>query len=422
MIITRRKLLLGGSAVLAASAVTKAQSTISGSAKPRVVIIGGGAGGATAARYIAKGSDGKVDVTLVEANKNYHTCFFSNLYIGGFRTYDSLTHSYDKLQSEYGIKVVHDRAISIDRDSRKIDLENSVLDYDILILSPGIDFKEGSVNGWSLADQELMPHAYKGGEQVRLLKSQIEAMPEGGVFAIIPPAGSYRCPPGPYERVSMAASMLKQKNPTAKIILADPKPVFSKMGLFREGWKAHYKGMIDKYSDVDMSAFSVNPKEMTINLEGETIKVDACNVIPAQKAGQIAHMAGVTDGDWAPVYAKDMQSKLDENIYVLGDSAEQGDMPKSGFSANSQAKVCANAVLGKLIGSSVFPARFMNTCWSMISSDNSVKIGATYQATPEKIAKVEGFVSDRGEDQAMRKSTFDESVNWYSSMTSDMFG
>lgn len=419
---TRRSFLGAGLAAMAVGTSARGQSTSAQPGKPQVVIVGGGAAGATAARYIARDGAGKVNVTLVNADKTYQTCFFSNLYIGGFRSFESLGHSYDRLASDYEIAFVHDRAIGIDRDARKVILQGGTLDYDVLILAPGIDFVAGSVNGWTLEDQQRMPHAYKGGEQVRLLRSQLDAMPRGGVFAIVPPAGTYRCPPGPYERVSMAAYLLKQTNPTAKIIIADPKPVFSKMGLFREAWKKHYKGMIDMNSDVDMSTFTVDPNAMTITLDGEVIKVDACNVIPAQNAGTIAQIAGITKDGWAPVRASDMRSRLDENIYVLGDACDQGDMPKSGFSANSQAKVCANAVLGRLTGSPIFPPRYMNTCWSLLSENDGVKIGATYEATPEKIARVEGFVSKRREEPALRKATYEESLNWYNSMTSDMFG
>ncbi len=390
--------------------------------KPHVVVIGGGAGGATAARYIARDGNGQVDVTLVDANKTYQPCFFSNHYLAGDRDFASLDHSYTTLEREFGIQVVQDTATGIDRDAQKINLQKGILRYDILVLAPGIDFVEGSVNGWSLADQNQMPHAYKGGEQVRRLKSQIEAIPKGGIFAIVAPPGFYRCPPGPYERVCVVANMFKAINPTAKIIIADPKPVFSKMGLFREAWKKYYKGMIDMNSDVDMNTFSVDPQAMTISVDGETIKVDACNIIPAQKAGQIAHTAGIVEDGWAPVRAQDMRSRLDENIYVLGDAAAQGDMPKSAFSANSQAKVCANAILHRLTGAALGPSEFQNTCWSLLAENDSVKIGATYKATSEKIARVDGFVSRRRESAELRKNTYEESLDWYSSITADMFG
>ena len=395
-----------------------------GAAKPRVVVIGGGPGGATAAKYIAKGSKGAIDVTLVEPSRTYYTCFFSNLYIGGFRTLSSIAHSYGGLAAVYGINVVHDWAVGIDRDAKTVSLAGGAkLPYDRLVLSPGIDFVEGSVLGWDLSQQNKMPHAYKAGSQTELLKAQIESMPQGGTFAMVAPPNPYRCPPGPYERVSMVAHVLKQKNPTAKIIVADPKPKFSKMALFQEGWADHYDGMIDWVgSDFGGDNVEVNADEMTVSIDGEVLKVDACNVIPGMKAGRICELAGVNDGNWAPVVGHTMQSRMDENIHVLGDSSAQGDMPKSGFSANSQAKVAAMAVRGALTGSKVFPAKFSNTCWSLIGTDNGVKVGATYEATDEKIAKVDGFISKTGEDADLRKRTFEESVGWYAGITSDMFG
>ena len=421
MSLTRRGF-IGNSA--AAAALLSAPSLHAGShAKPRVVVVGGGAGGATAARYIAKDSKGAVDVTLVEPTRTYYTCFFSNLYLGGVKEFDDIGHTYGKLAAS-GINVVHDWAIGVDRDKKMVSLAGgSALPYDKLILSPGIDFVEGAVEGWDLSSQNAMPHAYKAGSQSELLKAQIMAMPQGGTYAMVAPPNPYRCPPGPYERVSMVAHYLSQHNPTAKIIVADPKPKFSKMALFQEGWNAHYAGMIDWIgSEFGGENVSVDPSAMTISIDGESINVDACNVVPAMKAGRIAAVAGVTDGNWAPVNAVDMSSKADADIYVLGDASQQGDMPKSGFSANSQAKVCANAVRGALTGSKIFPAKFANTCWSLINADDGVKVGATYKATDEKIAKVDGFISKTGETADIRKQTYLESEDWYTGITSDMFG
>ena len=422
MTFNRRGFLGAASATVAALGASRVWGA--GHGKPKVVIVGGGAGGATAARYIAKDSKGEIDVTLVEPTRTYYTCFFSNLYIGGFRTLDSIGHSYGTLAAEYGVNVVHDWAVGIDRDARTVSLAGGgTLPYDRLILSPGIDFVEDSVSGWSMAAQNAMPHAYKAGSQTELLKAQIMAMPEGGTFAMVAPPNPYRCPPGPYERVSMVAHALKANNPTAKILVLDPKEKFSKQGLFEEGWNTHYAGMIERVGpDFGGADVEVRPDTMEVVIDGEVTKVDACNVIPAQKAGRICDMAGITEGNWAPVSGHTMQSRVDENIHVLGDATNQGDMPKSGFSANSQAKVAAMAVRGALTGSKVFPAKFSNTCWSLINTDDGVKVGASYQATDEKIAKVDGFISATGEDAAMRKTTYEESVGWYAGITADMFG
>lgn len=409
----------------AAAATTLAAPTVlaQGAGKPRVVVIGGGAGGATAARYIAKDSDGAIDVTLVEPTRTYFTCFFSNLYLGGFKEFSDIGHTYGTIAAS-GVNVIHDWAVDVDRDAKTVTLAGgSTLPYDKLILSPGIDFVDGAVEGWSIETQNAMPHAYKAGSQSELLRAQLEAMPEGGTFAMMAPPNPYRCPPGPYERVSMVAHFMKENNPTAKIIVADPKPKFSKMALFQEGWNKHYPGVVDWIGEeFGGGNVSVDTANMTVTIDGEETSVDVCNVIPAQKAGRIADMAGVTDGNWAPVNAADMSTKADADVYVLGDAAAQGDMPKSGFAANSQAKVCANAVRGALTGSKVFPAKFSNTCWSLIATDDGVKVGATYEATEEKIAKVDGFISETGEDSALRKATYEESEGWYTGITTDMFG
>ncbi len=408
----------------AATAALLAAPAAIGQGRPRVVVIGGGAGGATAARYIARDSKGAIDVTLVEPTRTYYTCFFSNLYIGGFKEVADIGHTYGRLASAHGVNVVHDWAVGVDRAAKTVSLAGgATLSYDRLILSPGIDFVEGAVEGWDVGSQNAMPHAYKAGSQSELLRAQVRAMPEGGVYAMVAPPNPFRCPPGPYERICMVAHHLKAHNPTAKIIIADPKPKFSKMGLFQEGWADHYAGMIDWIGpEFGGDKVSVDPAGMTVTIDGEETGVDVCNVIPAMKAGRIAELAGVTDGNWAPVSAYDMSSKADPDVHVLGDAAQQGDMPKSGFSANSQAKVCANAVRGALTGSKVFPARYSNTCWSLISTENGVKVGASYEATDEKIAKTDGFISKTGETAELRKATYEESEGWYSGITADIFG
>ncbi len=413
---------------LASTAATSAAlwaSPILGQSRPRVVVIGGGAGGATAARYLAKDSKGAIDVTLVEPSRHYYSCFFSNLYLGGFRSFASIGHSYGTLASAYGINVVHDWAVSVDRGKKRIGLAGGgSLAYDRLILSPGIDFRPGSVPGWDLSHQNRMPHAYKAGSQTQLLKAQVAAMRQGGVYCMVAPPNPFRCPPGPYERISMVAHTLKQSNPTAKILIVDPKAKFSKQGLFEEGWQRHYPGMIERVGpDFGGDKVAVRPGSMEVVIDGEVTKVDVCNVIPAQQAGRIAAAAGITnEAGWAPVAPHTMQSRADENIHVLGDASQQGDMPKSGFSANSQAKVCAMAVRAALTGSKAFPARFRNTCWSLIATDDGVKVGASYKATDEKIAKTDGFISKTGESAEVRKATYEESVGWYAAFSRDLFG
>ena len=417
--VSRRK--FGG--LLGASAFSLAMPSIAFGAKPKVVVIGGGAGGATAARYLAKDSKGAIDVTLVEASKRYYTCFFSNLYIGGFRKYGSIGHNYYGLAVNNGINVVHEWASSVDNAAKKVKLASgATLSYDRLVLSPGISLKFDSVPGYSPQAQTRMPHAWTSGTQAQVLRNHVLNMRKGGNFVLVAPPNPYRCPPGPYERVSMMAHVLKERNPSAKIIVLDPKPKFSKMGLFMEGWENHYPGMVEWIGPETHGGIkSVNHETMEIVTDLDTFKADAACVIPAMRAGVIADAAGVTDGDWAPIIPATMASKADANIHVLGDASVASAMPKSGFSANSQAKVVANAIRGDLTGSKVYPARFSNTCWSLVATNDGVKVGASYKAGAEKIEVTDKFVSKTKESSELRKATYEESLDWYSGITSDMF-
>jgi len=426
MTITRRRFTIGiGQAVAASTAFGLALPALGG-AKPRVVVVGGGAGGATAAKYIAKDSGGAIDVTLVEPSKTFITCFHSNLVLGGVKTLEQISHSYDKLSSNYGVKVAHQRASSIDKDARKVTLDDgSTLEYDALVLSPGIDLKYDSVPGWGREYEDVMPHAWKAGPQTTLLKQKLDAVPDGGVIVMLAPPNPYRCPPGPYERVSMMAHTLKRAGKTkSKIIILDPKDKFSKQALFQEAWEKIYPGMVEWFSPaIYESVKSVDPKTNTVVTGFETYKDAALvNVIPAQMAGAVARDAGlVNESGFCPIDPTTMLSTLDPNIYVIGDACIGGDMPKSAFSANSQAKVAANAVRARLSGSKAFPPRYQNICWSMIDDDYAVKVGGRYEPKDGKITAVENFVSKTGEDAATHKLTQEENIGWYEGITADIF-
>ena len=389
----------------------------------KVVVVGGGAGGATVAHLVKKGSP-NLDVTLVEVNQQYTTCFFSNLYLGGFRTFDSITHTYDGLK-KLGVNVVHAMATDVDTSGKSVSLsDGSKLAYDKLVLSPGIDFHGGGIEGYDEAAAGTMPHAWKAGAQTKLLKSQLEAMDDGGVVVMSPPPNPFRCPPGPYERASMIAHYIKTQKPKSKLIIFDPKPKFSKMALFQEGWEANYNDIIE-WIGPDFSGGgvkSVDVKAMTVTTgDGETTKAAVANIIPAQKAGAIAHAAGCAEGDWCPINPADFSSAKVADVYVLGDASVAKSMPKSGFSANSQAKVVANAVQAALAGKKQFPARYRNTCWSLISPDNGVKVGASYKPGESAVDVASKFISKTGEGADLRSQTYQESLGWYSAITSEMF-
>ena len=394
-------------------------------AKPRVVVIGGGAGGATAARYIAKDSEGAIDVTLIDDSETFTTCFFSNLYLGGFRDFGSITHGYDKLQSDYGITKVTGMATGVDRGAKTVTMaDGATIPYDRLVVSPGIDLIWDSIEGYSEEAAQIAPHAWKAGPQTQLLKEKLDAVSNGQQIVMVAPPNPYRCPPGPYERISMMAHVLKSKGVDAKIIVLDPKEKFSKQGLFQEGWEKHYPGMVEWYGpDVHGGIKSVDVAAGTVETDLDTFKGDLLNIIPAQKAGMIAAAAGLTDDSgFCPIDATSMRSTVDENIFVIGDASIAGAMPKSGFSANSQAKVAAMNIRGELISSKVFPAKYSNTCWSLIETDDGVKVGAQYAPSEGKIASTSSFISQTGEDAAVRKATYEESIGWYAGITADMFG
>jgi sulfide dehydrogenase [flavocytochrome c] flavoprotein chain len=418
----RREFLIGGGAL--SSGLLFAPAVLA-QARPRVVVIGGGAGGATAAKYIAKDSEGKIAVTLVEENVNYQTCFHSNLYLGGFREYNSILHNYAGIQ-KHGVEVVRARAIVIDSDKKEVVLKDGRrLKYDRVVVSPGIDLKYDSVPGWSQAAEEMMPHAWKPGAQTRLLRRRLDAVPNGGNIVMIAPPNPFRCPPGPYERVSMMAHSLKKAGKArSKIFIIDPKETFSKQGLFQEAWENHYKGMVEWIGPkVHDGLKSVDPKTGTVVTGFETYKNAALvNVIPAQMAGAIARDSKLTNATgYCPIKPESMQSTVDANVYVLGDAAIAGDMPKSAFSANSQAKVAAMMIRGELTGSRTFAARYTNTCWSLLETDDTVKVGGTFEAKDGKIASVTPFVSKTGETPQLRKETQAENMGWYAGIIADMF-
>ena len=421
MTFTTRRHFIGG--VGAAAAIGAFPMPAFAQAKPKVVVIGGGPGGATVAKYVAK--DGGIDVTLVEPLRQFTTCFHSNLYLGGFRSFQSITHSYDKLVKNHGVKHARTTAVAIDRDKKTVRLANGTsLPYDRLVVAPGIDLKFDSVPGYSEAVSNKLPHAWKPGPQTQLLRRQLTSLKDGSLIVMIAPPNPYRCPPGPYERASMMAHVLKAKgHKKSRIVILDPKPNFSKQGLFVEGWEKHYPGMIE-WQDPKMHGGikNVDAKTMTVKTDLAEYKAALINVIPAQMAGKIAGDAGLANQTgFCAINPDNMKSTVDGNIYVLGDACIAGEMPKSGFTANSHAKVAAMMIRGELANGKTFPARYTNTCWSLIETNDAVKVGGSYAAKDGRIAAVETFISKTGESAEVRKQTQDENMGWYSGIIADIF-
>ena len=356
------------------------------------------------------------------------TCPFSNAVLGGLYDMDFITHDYKALRDTYGVKVVHDSAVDIDPDAKKVRLAGgSSLRYDRLVVSPGIDLRWDAIEGYNEAASATMPHAWKAGEQTTILRRQLEAMPDGGVVIIAPPANPFRCPPGPYERASLIAHYLKNNKPRSKILIFDAKPKFSKQPLFEQGWQDLYPGMIEWISESDGGAIDgVDVKAMTVKPTfGDPQQGDVINVIPPQKAGVIADVAGLTnDSGWCPIGQRTFESKMQKHVHVIGDAAIASPMPKSGFAASSQGKVCAMAIVASLSDQDMPEPSYVNTCYSLVGPDYGISVAAVYRLGDDGIAGVEGAggVSPKDADAGFRLAESRFAVGWYQSITADIWG
>ncbi len=395
-----------------------------GQSKPRVVVIGGGIGGATVARYLATGTPA-IDVTLVEPKQRYITCFFSNLYLAGLRSLASLTHGYEALAQQYGIAVIHDSAAMIDPVAKTVGLESgATLSYDRLVLAPGIAFKFGGIEGYDEAATLVMPHAWNAGPQSELLRRQLESMEDGGVFVIVVPPDPFRCPPAPYERASLVAYYFKQYKPKSKVLILDAKDSFKAQDLFEDAWARHYPGMIEWLP----TQFTGGVKAVDVNTRsvitaGDTFKAAVANVIPAQSAGPLAQQAGLaSESGWCPVDPTTFESTLQPDIHLVGDAIIGGDMPKSAFSANSQAKACAFAIAASLTGSPRFPPHLFNSCYTFFAPDDAFSNAINFQPDAGKIKAVNTFVSKVVESTETRRQAAHEAIGWYAAFTHDTFG
>ena len=420
---TRREFVgLAGATLLAAHGPKAAR----GQAAPRVVVVGGGIGGATVARYLAA-STVPIDVTLVEPKERYITCFFSNLYLGGLRTLDSLSHGYEALAEKSGIKVIHEAATGIDPAAKTVELQSGArLSYDRLVLAPGVAFKFGAIEGYDEAATQIMPHAWNAGPQSELLRRQLESMDDGGVFLIVVPPDPFRCPPAPYERASLVAYYFKQYKPKSKILILDAKDAFKPQDVFQDAWARHYPGMIEwlpAQFTGGVKAVDVNTR--SVITEGETFKGAVVNVIPAQSAGALAVQMGLAnESGWCPVDPTTFESKLQPGIHLVGDAIIGGDMPKSAFSANSQAKACAFAIAAALTGAPLFPPHLFNSCYTFLAPDDAFTNALNFKPDPDtgKIKVVNTFVSKVGESAEVRRKTARQAVGWYAAFTHDTFG
>ena len=420
----KRKFLKQAAVATGAITASLAMPNLARGALPKVVVIGGGVGGATTARYLAK--SGGIDVTVIEPNRAYTTCFFSNLFLGGIRSYESITHSYETLKRDYGIKFAHSMAYGADPKAKTVTLaQGGTVNYDRLVVSPGIDFDYEAYEGYSEEASWELPHSYQAGPQTTLLKRQLQAMEDGGTFLMVAPPNPYRCPPGPYERVSMIAYYLSQHKPKSKILILDPKDKFSKQGLFQEAWAKYYPDMIEWLpNELIGDITSIDVANKTVTAGDEVFSADVINVIPPQMAGKIAQTVGLTnESGWCPIRsAESFESAMVDGVHVLGDASINGAMPKSGFSANSQAKNVAMMIAHELVDGAKFPARLRNTCWSLVNNEDAVKVGANYDIDGSKTVAKDKFISKTGEDEGVRMQTRMEAFGWYDAISKDVFG
>lgn len=352
----------------------------------RVVVIGGGYAGATAAKYLRLWSLGNIEVIVVEANTQFVSCPLSNLVLGGHKKIDDLTFGYDALKKNHGIGWVNDTVTALDVEAKKVILKRGELNYDRLIIAPGIDFMyETLPTLQSLEAQQNIPHAWKAGWQTVNLRQQLEAMPDGGVFAMHIPKAPYRCPPGPYERAAQIAFYFKNHKPKSKIVVLDANPeIVSKKGLFTKVFNETYAGIIDYRPN--QALVDVDVASRTIKTDFDTVKADVLNVIPPQRAGKVAQMAKLNNVDkrWCAVDFLTYESTLAPNVHMIGDAISAA-LPKSAHMASNQAKICANAIVQLMARQAPDPAPvFANTCYSFVSDVAAMHVANVYRYDPAK--------------------------------------
>lgn len=422
-ILTRRQALAGMAAIAAG---TLAAPMVARGAAPRVAVIGGGFGGATTAKYLRK-LDPRIEVTLIEPAEVFYTCPFSNKVLGGLRTMDQIGHRYDRLSADYGVNVVQAAAQAVDADAKRVRLpDGSDIAYDRLVVSPGIDLQYDAMEGWGRDVEEKIPHSWKAGPQTRVLRAQLEAMPDGGTVLICPPANPFRCPPGPYERASLIAYYLQRTKPRSKVIILDRKENFSKQGLFMQGWQQVYGNMIEwRAKEAGGNVLRVDADAMGVETDFGLERGDVINFIPQQTAGRIAVEAGLADDDgWCPIDQTSFESAKVPGIHVIGDASKAGAMPKSGFSANSQGKVLAAALVALFGEETPVAPSFANTCYSLISRDYGISVAAVYRLQDGSIKGVEGAggVSPMDADATFRAQEAVYADGWYASAVMDAWG
>jgi len=422
--ITRRRFLVLGATATASAAVLP-MPTLAQGAPPRVVVVGGGFAGTSCARALRQ-VDPRIAVTLIEANPTFTACPFSNGVIAGLRELSAQQFTYEHVAAD-SITLVRQLATAVDVPGKAVMvLDGKRVPYDRLVLAPGIDIRWGALPGYEEPAATQMPHAWKAGDQTLLLRHQLEAMDDGGLVVMSAPANPFRCPPGPYERASLIAHYLKTKKPKSKLLVLDAKDTFSKQRLFQAAWAELYPGLLEWVPLSKGGAVtSVDASTKTLVTDFGKHQAKVANVIPPQKAGRIAELAGVADrSGWCPIDPVTFESRLQPGIHVIGDAAIAGAMPKSAFAANSQAKTCAAAVAVMLGGGTPPSPKLINTCYSLVAPDYGISVAGVYVPTNGQLTDVPG-AGGVSPGEAPRTARAAEAVlaeAWFRTITTEVFG
>ena len=421
-LMTRRDVVGGAAASVVLTGLLPCRAYAQSAA--RIVVIGGGFGGASCARALRR-IDPKLQVTLIEPNRIFTACPFSNEVIAGLRELDAQQFGYDRISAE-GVTVIAQPAAKIDAQKRMIYLaDGNSLGYERLVLAPGIDISFEALPGYDEAAAIKMPHAWKAGEQTELLRKQIEAMDDGGLVALAVPAAPLRCPPAPYERASLIAHYLKSRKPRSKILILDAKDSFPQQRLFENAWKELYPGMIERISlSQGGRVTSVDPASNTMITDFGNYTAEVANVIPPQKAGRIADIAGAVDNTgWCPIDPVNFASKLVPDIHVIGDACLGGGIPKSASAANAQGKASAEAVASLISGKAPAISTLVGACYNTVAPGYAFSLTGVYQPKGDIFAEIEGGgTSPVDAPRDVRRREAEEARSWYKTITVEAFG
>lgn len=418
--LTRRDVASG---IVASAAATGLPCPAFARAAAHIVVVGGGFGGANCARALRQ-LDPKLRVTLVEPNRVFTACPFSNEVIAGMRELPAQQFAYDGIAAQ-GVTVVHQAATRIDAQARALTLaDGSSFSYDRMVLAPGIDLRFDALPGYDEAASARMPHAWKAGEQTMLLRRQIEAMEDGGTVVIAVPAAPLRCPPAPYERASLIAHYLKTRKPRSKVLILDAKDGFSQQKLFEAAWAELYPDMIERIGlSQGGRVTSIDPATNTIVTDFGNYVAQVASVIPPQKAGRVAEIAGAADNTgWCPIDPTSFVSKLVPDIHVIGDACIAGGIPKSASAASAQGKACAAAIVSLMSDNAPHPPRLTGACYNTVAPGYAFSLSGVYQPRDGQFAEIEGATSPVNATREMRQREADAAKEWFRTITVETFG